>query len=139
VGAAAFDFLMFIGYFTLGWCWAQSVVTATAALTSGNKDGDFYEAKIATAEFYFQRILPRTALHATTIMASSNSLFQLKASAFEGGYFNYRIIKMISAEMPYSKKCADVDGKRIAYIDEGQGAPIVLIHGNPTSSYCGEM
>jgi haloalkane dehalogenase len=42
---------------------------------------------------------------------------------------------MISAEMPYNKKCAEVDGKKIAYIDEGQGAPIVLLHGNPTSSY----
>jgi haloalkane dehalogenase len=42
---------------------------------------------------------------------------------------------MISAEMPYNKKFAEVDGKKIAYIDEGQGAPIVLLHGNPTSSY----
>ncbi|MFT5888598.1 MAG: haloalkane dehalogenase [Zhongshania sp.] len=42
---------------------------------------------------------------------------------------------MISDEMPYNKKFAEVDGKKIAYIDEGQGAPIVLLHGNPTSSY----
>jgi haloalkane dehalogenase len=42
---------------------------------------------------------------------------------------------MISAGMPYKKKFAEVDGKKIAYIDEGQGAPIVLLHGNPTSSY----
>ena len=28
-----------------------------------------------------------------------------------------------------------VDGKRLAYLDEGQGDPIVLLHGNPTSSY----
>jgi alkylation response protein AidB-like acyl-CoA dehydrogenase len=82
VGAAAFDYLMFIGYFTLGWCWAQAVVTSHAALNSGSNDIDFYEAKIATAEFYFQRILPRTTLHATTIMASSDSLMQLKPSAF---------------------------------------------------------
>lgn len=42
---------------------------------------------------------------------------------------------MISADMPYTKKFASVDGKQIAYIDEGEGAPIVLLHGNPTSSY----
>lgn len=42
---------------------------------------------------------------------------------------------MISAGMPYKKKFAEVDGKKIAYIDEGQGAPIVLLHGNPSSSY----
>jgi haloalkane dehalogenase len=42
---------------------------------------------------------------------------------------------MISAEMPFEKKFVDVDGKRLAYIDEGEGDPIVLLHGNPTSSY----
>ncbi|MEE3330288.1 MAG: haloalkane dehalogenase [Myxococcota bacterium] len=42
---------------------------------------------------------------------------------------------MISAEFPYEKKFQDVKGKRIAYVDEGSGDPIVLLHGNPTSSY----
>jgi len=42
---------------------------------------------------------------------------------------------MISAEMPYQKHYQDVNGKQIAYLDEGQGDPIVLLHGNPTSSY----
>jgi alkylation response protein AidB-like acyl-CoA dehydrogenase len=82
VGAAAFDYLMFIGYFTLGWCWARAAVTAQKALSSGSNDVDFYQAKLATADFYFQRMLPRTALHATTIKTSSDSLMQLKASAF---------------------------------------------------------
>jgi haloalkane dehalogenase len=42
---------------------------------------------------------------------------------------------MISADMPFDKQYLDVDGKRIAYVDEGSGDPIVLLHGNPTSSY----
>jgi haloalkane dehalogenase len=42
---------------------------------------------------------------------------------------------MISAAMPYQKRYQDVEGKRIAYVEEGQGDPIVLLHGNPTSSY----
>ncbi len=42
---------------------------------------------------------------------------------------------MISAAFPYEKKYQDVSGKRIAYVDEGEGDPIVLLHGNPTSSY----
>ena len=37
--------------------------------------------------------------------------------------------------MPFTKKFAEVKGKQIAYIDEGKGDPIVLIHGNPTSSF----
>lgn len=42
---------------------------------------------------------------------------------------------MISADMPYEKQFAEVDGKRIAYVEAGEGDPIVLLHGNPTSSY----
>lgn len=42
---------------------------------------------------------------------------------------------MISAEMPYEKKYQDVNGKKIAYVEVGEGDPIVLLHGNPTSSY----
>ena len=42
---------------------------------------------------------------------------------------------MISEDMPFTKKFAEVKGKQIAYIDEGKGDPIVLIHGNPTSSF----
>jgi haloalkane dehalogenase len=42
---------------------------------------------------------------------------------------------MISAERRYRKKKAPVLGYHMAYVDEGSGDPIVLIHGNPTSSY----
>jgi len=37
---------------------------------------------------------------------------------------------------PYGeKKFAEVNGKRMAYVDVGEGDPIVFQHGNPTSSY----
>lgn len=42
---------------------------------------------------------------------------------------------MISAAFPYKKQFQKVKGKKIAYVDEGEGDPIVLLHGNPTSSY----
>jgi haloalkane dehalogenase len=37
--------------------------------------------------------------------------------------------------MPTAQQFADVKGKRIAYLEAGAGDPIVLLHGNPTSSY----
>ena len=37
--------------------------------------------------------------------------------------------------MRLGKKHLEVLGSRMAYIDEGQGRPIVLLHGNPTSSF----
>ena len=33
------------------------------------------------------------------------------------------------------KKFIEIKGRKMAYIDEGDGAPIVFQHGNPTSSY----
>jgi haloalkane dehalogenase len=42
---------------------------------------------------------------------------------------------MIAASMPYEKQYREVLGKRIAYVEVGEGDPIVLLHGNPTSSY----
>ena len=37
--------------------------------------------------------------------------------------------------MPFEKKQVEVLGKKMAYIEEGEGDPIILLHGNPTSSY----
>jgi haloalkane dehalogenase len=34
-----------------------------------------------------------------------------------------------------SKRHVQVLGHRMAYIEEGRGAPVVFLHGNPTSSY----
>jgi len=42
---------------------------------------------------------------------------------------------MISPDERYEKKFADVLGTRMAYVEVGSGDPIVLQHGNPTSSY----
>ena len=42
---------------------------------------------------------------------------------------------MISSDPKYERKFATVNGKRMAYVDEGEGDPIVFQHGNPTSSY----
>jgi haloalkane dehalogenase len=41
----------------------------------------------------------------------------------------------ISAKPYAAKKYLDIKGKRMAYIDEGEGDAIVFQHGNPTSSY----
>jgi haloalkane dehalogenase len=42
---------------------------------------------------------------------------------------------MISAAFPYQKRLRRVLGSAMAYVEVGEGDPIVLLHGNPTSSY----
>jgi haloalkane dehalogenase len=41
----------------------------------------------------------------------------------------------ISATFPYQKQRRQVLGREMAYVEVGKGDPIVLLHGNPTSSY----
>lgn len=43
--------------------------------------------------------------------------------------------KPISANFPFESKYLDVKGSKMHYIDEGEGEPILFLHGNPTSSY----
>jgi haloalkane dehalogenase len=38
-------------------------------------------------------------------------------------------------EQPLTKNTVDVLGHRMAYHERGEGAPVVFLHGNPTSSY----
>jgi haloalkane dehalogenase len=43
---------------------------------------------------------------------------------------------MSESSLPFAeKKFVEIKGHRMAYIEEGEGAPIVFQHGNPTSSY----
>jgi haloalkane dehalogenase len=42
---------------------------------------------------------------------------------------------MISAAFPFQKQRRLVIDREMAYVEVGQGEPIVLLHGNPTSSY----
>lgn len=42
---------------------------------------------------------------------------------------------MISADERYTKKTVRVRGSEMAYVEVGEGDPIVFLHGNPTSSY----
>jgi pimeloyl-ACP methyl ester carboxylesterase len=41
----------------------------------------------------------------------------------------------ISAAFPYQKQRRRVLGSEMAYVEVGEGDPIVLLHGNPTASY----
>jgi haloalkane dehalogenase len=42
---------------------------------------------------------------------------------------------MISAAFPYKKQRRRVLDREMAYVQVGEGDPILFLHGNPTSSY----
>ncbi|NKC14323.1 MAG: haloalkane dehalogenase [Gammaproteobacteria bacterium] len=42
---------------------------------------------------------------------------------------------MITSATRYSKRFAQINAKRMAYVESGAGDPVLFLHGNPTSSY----
>ncbi|WP_165857169.1 acyl-CoA dehydrogenase C-terminal domain-containing protein [Marinobacter sp. JSM 1782161] len=80
ISAAAHDFLMFSGYVTMAYMWARMAVVAHERLEKGGEESeDFYRAKLATAEFYYDRLLPRAQAHATSMLTPTRNLMQLNA------------------------------------------------------------
>ncbi|TWC33233.1 hypothetical protein FBY03_11574 [Pseudomonas sp. SJZ079] len=82
VGAASVDYLMFSGYVILGYFWLRMALVAQDKLAAGTGEAAFYQAKLATCEFYFKRLLPRTAAHLAAAEAGSACMMDLPAEHF---------------------------------------------------------
>ena len=83
IGAAAVDYLMFSGYATLAYMWAMSAAAAFKSLGQEQaRQPDFYQSKIDTARFYYQRIMPRNLTHAAAIRAGADSLMAMGSGRF---------------------------------------------------------
>lgn len=81
-GAASVDYLMIGGYVVLAYMWAQMAKTAQDKLAAGSDEKDFYEAKIKTARFYFQKVMPRMLSLQATARAGAESMMALDESHF---------------------------------------------------------
>ena len=84
VGSASFDYLMYSGYVMMGYFWALQATKANTVLLSGNgtESAEFYRAKIQTAEFYFDRLLPRADAHRKSALAPTRSVMQMDNGSF---------------------------------------------------------
>ena len=84
VSAASHHFLMYSGFVMMGYFWALQAAVAQQKLAdgSGAQTEDFYRAKIATAEFYFDHMLPRAKSHAASMTKPSASLLSLDSEHF---------------------------------------------------------
>jgi hypothetical protein len=87
VSTAAYDFLMFSGYVSLAYYWARMAAVAYEKLAKGDgtESRDFYTAKIQTAEFYFDRLLPRAKAHAQAALAPTRTTMQMNIEHFSFG------------------------------------------------------
>lgn len=82
VGAASVDYLMFSGYVVMAYFWAKMAQSAMEKIEAGEGDVNFYKAKIQTAEFYFERLLPRAQGHAKTMVKRPKSIMQMQEEDF---------------------------------------------------------
>ena len=81
-GAVAFNFLMLIGVVTGGWQMARAALVATRKLKAKQGDAPFLRAKLATARFYSDHILPRAQTYASAVQAGSGSIMELEEDQF---------------------------------------------------------
>lgn len=81
-GAASVDYLMYSGYIVLAYFWAQAAVAAEKKLEAGEGDTVFLQAKLFTARFYFERLLPRTRSLAVTMLSGADNLMDLDEEHF---------------------------------------------------------
>ncbi|MFO2169715.1 acyl-CoA dehydrogenase C-terminal domain-containing protein [Pseudomonas aeruginosa] len=79
IGAASVEYLHLFGYTAYAYLWARM---ASAALRQREVDPAFHDGKLATARFYFARILPRVHSLAAAVEAGSESLYGLEAEQF---------------------------------------------------------
>ncbi|MFT7721593.1 MAG: acyl-CoA dehydrogenase C-terminal domain-containing protein [Roseateles sp.] len=79
VGAAAVDYLRVVGHMTFAYFFAQAAKIALAKQGSGDP---FYTAKLATARFYFAKLLPETASLIRTCRAGLAPLMAMDEALF---------------------------------------------------------
>jgi hypothetical protein len=81
-GAASVDYLRMFGLTVVGWLWARQAKAALAKLAAKPDNASFYEAKLASARFWMERMMPDTASLAERVKAGADGLMTLDASSF---------------------------------------------------------
>lgn len=79
VNAACVDYLMYSGYVCYAYLWAR---TAAIALADDKQDDGFYQAKLYSARFYYQRLFPRVASLKLTMMSGVENLISSEVDPF---------------------------------------------------------
>jgi acyl-CoA dehydrogenase len=81
-GAGAVPYLKLWGTVAGGWQMARAAHVAKARLDAGAADFDFYRAKIGTARFYAEHILPQAQAYKAAIVNGSSSVLALEDAQF---------------------------------------------------------
>ncbi len=81
-GAAASDYLRLFGLTALAYMWARMAEIAQGKIAAVEDGDGFYAAKLATARFYMERVLPQTSALFSQVMAGGASIMALDEADF---------------------------------------------------------
>jgi hypothetical protein len=82
-GAGATDYMHLFGLVALGYMWAQIVLAAREKLAAGAGDDTArLEARLVTARFFMERLLPETTTRLAGVKAGAGAVMALPAEAF---------------------------------------------------------
>ena len=75
VSAAANDYLKTLGFVSVAYAWIKVL---EVSFKDYNENKNFYEDKINTAKFYFEKVLPRAEQHYKTAISGSSNIMNFK-------------------------------------------------------------
>ena len=81
-GAAAYPLMTMMGVVALGWMWLKMARAAQALLDAGEGDKAFLEAKLITARFYAERVLPDAGALRRKLEGGAEAVMALPVEAF---------------------------------------------------------
>jgi alkylation response protein AidB-like acyl-CoA dehydrogenase len=82
VFAGSVPYLKMAGVVLGGWQMARAAAVSASRLKSGEGDSKFYEAKLATARFYAEQILPQALAYRTAIVEGGQAVMALDEDQF---------------------------------------------------------
>ena len=80
-GAASTDYLHLFGLVALGYMWARMVKVAQEKIDAGAA-APLHEAKLVTARYFMERVMPESGTHLARISAGADSMMALAEDAF---------------------------------------------------------
>jgi hypothetical protein len=75
VSAAANDYLKTLGYVSVAYAWIKVL---DVSFKNYNENKKFYDEKINTAKFYFDKVLPRAEQHFKSAISGSSNIMNFK-------------------------------------------------------------
>jgi hypothetical protein len=77
-GAGAYDYLRLMGIVVVGWMWGRMAKIANAKLAAKQGDADFYKAKLTSAKYWMERLIPECPMLLERIQVGSETLMEFE-------------------------------------------------------------